>query len=76
MTKKDYIAAARLVQAKNEQALSHAVARSMTVRVARGTSYRYLKRVADELEDSFVQFFAADNVRFDEKRFRTACKAL
>jgi hypothetical protein len=36
--------------------------------------YLKLLEVANVVEDTFVRFFIADNPRFDEKRFRDACK--
>jgi len=31
---------------------------------------------AQSVEDAFVTFFRGDNPRFDEKRFREACKPI
>lgn len=63
-TKKDMIRAAELVQQLYADANS----------VSMGSVQRKLLEVANVVEDTFVRFFIADNPRFDEKRFRDACK--
>lgn len=57
MTKKDYIAAARIVR---------------NMRYAGGTSNLPEAR-AEGAESAFIYLFSEDNPRFDVQRFREAC---
>jgi len=67
MTKKDYIKAAKMVKQMRMDA--HSTSRSI------GPKQRlYEENVSVEMEDSFVKLFQDNNPRFDEKRFRQACK--
>jgi len=67
MTKKDYIKAAKMV--KEMRAEAQATSRTI------GAKQRlYEENVSSEMEDVFAKFFRNDNPRFDEKRFREACK--
>lgn len=67
MTKKDYIKAAKMVKGMRVDARSS----SRTI----GPKQRlYEENVSVEMEDSFVKLFRDDNPRFDETRFRQACK--
>jgi hypothetical protein len=67
MTKKDYIKAAKMV--KEMRVSAHSTSRSI------GPKQRlYEENVSVEMEDSFVKLFRDDNPRFDENRFRQACK--
>ena len=67
MTKKDYIKAAKMVSEMRVSANS-------TSRAIGPNQRLYEENVSVELEDVFVKFFRNDNPRFDEKRFRQACK--
>lgn len=70
MSKKDYIAAAKIV-AENYNATD-------LVQPINGLNAAQKRMVlgliSRSMEDAFVQFFRADNGRFDESRFREACK--
>jgi hypothetical protein len=68
MTKKDYIKAAKMVSELRENA-------QLTSRVIGAKQRLYEENVSTEVEDIFVNFFRNDNPRFDENRFRQACKA-
>lgn len=68
MTKKDYIRAAKIVHDMRVDAKS-------TSRVIGAKQRLYEENVSTEVEDSFVRLFRDDNPRFDENRFRQACKA-
>lgn len=63
-TKKDMIRSAQLVKSLYADAHSESM----------GSVQRKLLEVANVVEDTFVRFYIADNPRFDEKRFRDACK--
>jgi hypothetical protein len=67
MTKKDYIKAAKMVSELRENA-------QLTSRVIGAKQRLYEENVSTEVEDIFVNFFRNDNPRFDENRFRQACK--
>jgi hypothetical protein len=67
MTKKDYIKAAKIVSEMRVSANS-------TSRTIGPNQRLYEENVSVELEDVFIRFFRDDNPRFDEKRFRQACK--
>ncbi len=70
MSKKDYIAAAKIV-AENYNATD-------LVQPINGLNAAQKRMVlgliSRSMEDAFVQFFRGDNGRFDESRFREACK--
>ncbi len=65
MTKKNFESAAELVR---EQ-------RNMNVRTNADSLLHPANYAAQLLEDKFVEFFRRDNSRFDEDRFRAACRA-
>ena len=67
MTKKDYIKAAKLVSEMRTDARS-------PHRTIAAKQRLYEENVSVEVEDVFVKFFYNDNPRFDENRFREACK--
>jgi hypothetical protein len=67
MTKKDYIKAAKMVSELRANA-------QLTSRVIGAKQRLYEENVSTEVEDVFVNFFRNDNPRFDENRFRQACK--
>lgn len=67
MTKKDYIKAAKMVKEMRVEARA-------TSRVIGAKQRLYEENVSTEVEDAFAKFFRNDNPRFDEKRFRQACK--
>lgn len=69
MTKKDYIRAAQLLQKKHKEVID-----ASNFLEAAGMDSR-LEAVVDKVVDIFVEFFQADNPRFDEARFRDACKS-
>jgi hypothetical protein len=67
MTKKDYIKAAKMVSERRRDAQS-------TSRAIGPKQRLYEENVSTEMEDDFVRLFSNDNPRFDENRFRQACK--
>lgn len=72
MTRKDYTRAAALV---NEHWHAMALTRNIkNGKLSEAQSREVMKLVALQLEDTFIQFFEGDNPRFDETRFREACR--
>ncbi len=63
MTKKDFEAAARLLQRN----------RLRNLNTINDTPIR-LEEVCTEIEDFLCEFFVNDNPRFDSGRFRKACQ--
>lgn len=66
MTKKDYIRAAEIIRKEHPEPDGSVV--------LPGAVLRAMKRQKDEVVDCFVVFFKTDNPRFDEERFREACR--
>jgi hypothetical protein len=70
MTKKHFIAASKIV-AENYNATDLVQPiNGLTIAQKR----MVLGLISRSMEDAFVEFFRADNSRFDESRFREACK--
>ena len=67
MTKKDYIKAAKMVSELRMNAQA-------TSRIIGAKQRLYEENVSTVVEDVFANFFRNDNPRFDEDRFRKACK--
>jgi len=61
MTRKDYVLAAGIVHDGRGVQLD-------------GRSPAEIERTAQAIEDAFVLFFRSSGGRFDEDRFRAACK--
>lgn len=72
-TKKDMIRAAELVQQLYADANSVSMG-GVQLKLLEVQTIFVLRLIANVVEDTFVRFFIADNPRFDEKRFRDACK--
>ncbi len=72
MTRKDYQRAAEIV---NEQWNATGILYDVNNGKLTPEQVRaVLKLVATDMENAFVRFFQGDNPRFDEKRFREACR--
>lgn len=69
MTKKDYTAAARIAAPYHEAAREAAAAR-----IAAPYHEATVRFAAQEVENAFVLLFKQDGGRFDEERFREACR--
>lgn len=64
MTKKNFIKAASIVREFREKHSQGGFFKQIDA----------VNHVADQIENSFVEFFSDDNPRFDAHKFRQACK--